>query len=69
MAEPKAKPLRCRLGRHEWRLRKGRLDASEAEEGTYHWCQVCGKTRTKPPRGPWGRLPGIGPDAYTGTGG
>lgn len=50
--------LRCRLGKHVWRSR-GRGDAL-----TYV-CQVCGKTRDKPPRRrmgaaevPW---PGDGP--------
>jgi len=50
--------VRCRLGKHEWRSR-GRGDAL-----TY-FCQVCGKTRDKPPRprtggseAPW--LPGTG---------
>jgi hypothetical protein len=53
-----ATKLRCRLGKHKWRAR-GRGDTL-----TYV-CQVCGKTRDKPPRSrtggseaPW--LPGTG---------
>ena len=38
-----ANKLRCRLGKHKWRT-TGRGDAL-----TYV-CQVCGKTRDKPPR-------------------
>jgi hypothetical protein len=61
-----ANKLRCRLGKHEWRTR-GRGDAL-----TYV-CQVCGKTRDKPPRSrtggseaPW--LPGTGSHGGGGAG-
>ena len=52
-----ARKVRCRLGKHRWRSR-GRGDAL-----TY-FCEVCGKTRDKPPRrsggaeAPW--WPGTG---------
>jgi hypothetical protein len=42
------KSLRCRLGKHEWRLRRGRLGESE-EEQNYYWCRVCEKIRHTPP--------------------
>jgi hypothetical protein len=58
--------LRCRLGKHKWKTR-GRGDAL-----TYV-CQVCGKTRDKPPRSrtggseaPW--LPGTGSHGGGGAG-
>jgi hypothetical protein len=60
--------VRCRLGKHEWRLRKGRIQEWE-EERTYYWCIVCGKIRDKPPRSRRGGgevpiLPGSGAGPY-----
>jgi hypothetical protein len=40
---------RCTLGKHEWRLRKGRIHEWE-DERTYYWCINCGKIRDNPPR-------------------
>ena len=53
--------FRCRLGKHAWRSR-GRSDVL-----TYV-CQVCGKTRDKPPRRRWGtsQAPGGGGGPYGG---
>jgi hypothetical protein len=53
-----ANKLRCRLGKHKWKSR-GRGDAL-----TYV-CQVCGKTRGKPPR----RMGGSEAPWWPGTGG
>jgi len=62
------KPLRCRLGKHEWRLRKGRFQEWDAEEQTYYWCPTVGiiasssgrsgaplrpPVRTRPAAGGW----------------
>ena len=57
------KTVRCYLGKHEWRLRKGRLRESDEEERTYYWCIKCGKTHDKPPRERWSDrdLPRVGP--------
>jgi hypothetical protein len=45
-----AKTLRCYLGKHEWRLRKGRIHEWDDEERTFYWCVTCGKTRDNAPR-------------------
>jgi hypothetical protein len=56
------KQLRCRLGKHEWRLRKGRFQEWDAEEQTYYWCPACGDKRLKL-RTKWGAAEAPGKDA------